>query len=188
MKPEQWIRSQAVINCRLALTFCGRSRQDDRIHNLHIHVARSGIDNPFVPTAVSTPPKVIGRSGLRDELEYGFQNGFDAPGRLTIFPGARGIGEKSCSVKPKASPGLPVGPHRRGHAPADRRTGHHHPGRRITAITATGCGVATALPPEHQMGWRRQGEQLLGLQAGHGTGLIFTVDEIHAAERAESSK
>ncbi|WAH96347.1 hypothetical protein [Arthrobacter sp. MMS18-M83] len=51
------------------------------------------IDNPFRPTAGATPPEVIGRSGLLDEFEYGLRLGSGAPGLLSIFTGARGIGK-----------------------------------------------------------------------------------------------
>lgn len=38
-------------------------------------------------------PEDIGRAGLRDEFEYGLQLGSGAPGLLSIFTGALGIGK-----------------------------------------------------------------------------------------------
>ena len=44
------------------------------------------------------------------------------------------------------------------------------------------------LPPERQVDWRRLGAQLLSLLAEKRTGLLFTVDEIHSADRTELSQ
>lgn len=43
----------------------------------------------------------------------------------------------------------------------------------------------TELPPERQVAWRNLAEELLRLLQSRGTGLGITVDEIHAADRAE---
>jgi hypothetical protein len=51
------------------------------------------VENPFRPTAGATPPDLIGRGGVLDEFAYGLRIGSGAPGLLTIFTGARGIGK-----------------------------------------------------------------------------------------------
>ena len=51
-----------------------------------------------------------------------------------------------------------------------------------------GFGVTTQLSPERQVDWRELGENLLKLLDARGTGLLITVDEIHAADRAELSQ
>lgn len=59
------------------------------------------------------------------------------------------------------------------------------PSRRVTGIGIAGFTVQTELPPEQQAGWRRLGEQLLGLLDDQQTGLVITLDEIHGANRDE---
>lgn len=54
--------------------------------------------------------------------------------------------------------------------------------------TVAGYTLATQLPPERQVDWRRLGSQLLNLLAEKKTGLLFTVDEIHSADRTELSQ
>ena len=49
--------------------------------------------NPFLPTAGAEPPQLIGRAGILDEFRYGLRIRSGAPGLLTIFTGARGIGK-----------------------------------------------------------------------------------------------
>ncbi|WP_233494197.1 hypothetical protein [Renibacterium salmoninarum] len=51
------------------------------------------MQNPFRPSAGATPPEIIGRAGVLDEFDYGMSLGSGAPGLLTIFTGARGIGK-----------------------------------------------------------------------------------------------
>jgi hypothetical protein len=51
------------------------------------------LQNPFRPTAGATPPDLVGRGGVLDEFAYGLRIGSGAPGLLTIFTGARGIGK-----------------------------------------------------------------------------------------------
>jgi DNA polymerase III gamma/tau subunit len=51
------------------------------------------MENPFRPTAGATPPELIGREGMLDELKYGLRLGSGAPGLLTTFTGARGVGK-----------------------------------------------------------------------------------------------
>ncbi|MEW1808387.1 ATP-binding protein [Pseudarthrobacter sp. NPDC080039] len=51
-----------------------------------------------------------------------------------------------------------------------------------------GFTLTTQLPAERQVDWRRLGGQLLSLLAEKKTGLLFTVDEIHSADRTELSQ
>ena len=159
------------------------------------------MDNPFVPTAGSTPPEIIGRTGVLDEFEYGLRLGSGAPGLLTIFTGARGIGKTVmlgsaedlaleagwAVISETATPGFMA---RIGEAmrQLDQELGDGAPGRRITAVVAAGFGITTALPPAEQVSWRRQGTQLLHRLGERGSGLVITVDEIHSADRAEISQ
>jgi hypothetical protein len=59
------------------------------------------------------------------------------------------------------------------------------PVRKITAFSAAGFGLTTQLPPERVADWRRTGNELLRLLDAKGTGLVITIDEIHAVDRTE---
>lgn len=152
--------------------------------------------NPFRPTAGASPPELIGREGMLDEFEYGLQLGSGAPGLLTIITGARGIGKTALLsaaqdkarqqgwvvISETATSGFVgrIGETMRLHM---EELGSGPSGRRITAFTVT-----TQLPPERQVDWRRLGSQLLSVLAEQRTGLLFTVDEIHSADRSELSQ
>ncbi|MDP9936828.1 hypothetical protein J2T11_003196 [Paenarthrobacter nicotinovorans] len=157
--------------------------------------------NPFRPTAGATPPELIGREGMLDEFEYGLQLGSGAPGLLTIITGARGIGKTALlsAVQDKAAQqgwvvtsetataGFVgrIGESMRVHLD---EIGAGPAGRRVTAVGGAGFTLTTQLPPERQVDWRRLGDQLLDLLAERKTGLLFTVDEIHSADRTELSQ
>jgi hypothetical protein len=154
--------------------------------------------NPFRPTAGAEPPQLIGRAGLLDEFAYGLRIRSGAPGLLTIFTGARGIGKTVmlgeaedaarsqgwAVVSETATRGFlgRIGESMRGYT---EELGGGPPGRRITGISAAGFSLTTELPPEQQTGWRQVGEQLLQLLDAQGTGLAITLDEIHGADRDE---
>ncbi|MDN3483668.1 ATP-binding protein [Arthrobacter sp. APC 3897] len=155
-------------------------------------------ENPFRPSAGATPPQILGRAGVLDEFEYGLRLGSGAPGLLTIFTGARGIGKTVmlgaahdaarengwAVISETATTGFMgrIGESMRGIA---EELGPGPVNRRITAIAAAGFSITTQLPPERQVAWRTIGEELLTLLDDRGTGLIITVDEIHAADRGE---
>lgn len=156
------------------------------------------MENPFRPSAGATPPEILGRAGVLDEFEYGLRLGSGAPGLLTIFTGARGIGKTVMIgaardiardqgwvvISETATPGFMgrIGESMRQHA---EELGTGRVARPITAVAAAGFSITTQLPPERQVAWRTLGEDLLRVLDGHGTGLVITVDEIHAAERTE---
>ncbi|MGC0239098.1 ATP-binding protein [Arthrobacter sp. SD76] len=159
------------------------------------------LPNPFRPTAGATPPELIGRQGMLDEFEYGLRLGSGAPGLLTIITGARGIGKTALLseaqdkarqqgwivISETATPGFlgRIGETMRLHL---EELGPGPASRRITALGVAGFTVTTQLPPERQVDWRRLGEQLLNVLGEKKTGLLFTVDEIHSADRAELSQ
>lgn len=159
------------------------------------------LPNPFRPTAGATPPELIGREGMLDEFEYGLGLGSGAPGLLTIITGARGIGKTALLsaaqdkarqqgwivVSETATPGFVgrIGETMRLNL---EELGPGPAGRRITALGVAGFTLTTQLPPERQVDWRRLGGQLLSLLAEKKTGLLFTVDEIHSADRTELSQ
>lgn len=156
------------------------------------------MDNPFRPSAGATPPDIIGRGGLLDEFDYGLSLGSGAPGLLSIVTGARGIGKTVmlgmahdlarghgwAVISETANPGF-MGRIGEAMRQLAEELGDGPPVRRITAVAAAGFSVTTQLPPERQVAWRTIGEELLRLLDTKGTGLVITVDEIHAADRAE---
>lgn len=159
------------------------------------------MQNPFRPTAGATPPDLVDRGGVLDEFAYGLEIGSGAPGLLTIFTGARGIGKtvmlgaaedlalnRGWAVVSETATGGFVG--RIGEAMRRLTTelGDGPTGRRVTAVSVAGVSVTTQLAPEEQVDWRARGVALLKLLAQRETGLVITVDEIHAADRAELSQ
>lgn len=132
----------------------------------------------FGPTAGATPPELVGRGGVLDEFAYGLRIGSGAPGLLTIFTGARGIGN---TVMLGAAEDLAIASRwavvsetatggflsRIGEA-IRRLTdelGDGPTGRRVTALSVTGFAVTTQLAPEQQVDWRVCGSKLLRLLA-----------------------
>lgn len=159
------------------------------------------MQNPFKPTAGATPPDLVGRAGLLDEFEYGLRQGSGAPGLLTIITGSRGIGK---TVMLSAAESIA---REHGWAVISRTAnpgflakvgddmlrlldelGDGPPARKITAFSAAGFGVTTQPAPERIPDWRRTGEELLRLLDSKGTGLVITIDEIHAVDRTEISQ
>ncbi|WP_104165043.1 ATP-binding protein [Cryobacterium sp. N22] len=156
------------------------------------------MENPFRPSAGATPPDIIGRAGLLNEFAYGLRLGSGAPGLLTIFTGARGIGKTVmlgaahdmarehgwAVVSETATRGF-MGRIGESMRQLSEELGEGPQGRKVIAVTAAGFGLTTALPPERQVAWRNLAEVLLRLLQSRGTGLVITVDEIHAADRTE---
>lgn len=156
------------------------------------------MENPFRPSAGATPPDIIGRAGLLDEFDYGLRLGAGAPGLLTIFTGARGIGKTVmlgtahdmsrehgwAVISETATDGFMgrIGESMRQLA---EELGDGPQRRRITSVSAAGFSLTTQLPPERQVAWRSIAVELLTLLQARSTGLVITVDEIHAADRAE---
>lgn len=159
------------------------------------------LQNPFKPTAGATPPDLVGRAGLLDEFEYGLRQGSGAPGLLTIITGSRGIGKTVmlsaaeeiarthgwAIVSRTANPGFLAKTGDDMLRLLDE-LGDGPPTRKITAFSAAGFGLTTQLPAERLPDWRRTGEELLRLLDAKGTGLVITIDEIHAVDRTEISQ
>jgi hypothetical protein len=154
--------------------------------------------NPFRPTAGAEPPQLIGRAGILDEFVYGLQIRSGAPGLLTIFTGARGIGktvmlgeaedaarmQSWVVISETATSGF-LGRIGESMRRAAEELGEGPAGRRLTAISIAGFSIESQLPPEQQVGWRQIGEQLLVLLDEKRTGLVITLDEIQGANRDE---
>lgn len=159
------------------------------------------MENPFRPTAGATPPDLVGRGGVLDEFAYGLRIGSGAPGLLTIFTGARGIGKTvmlgaagdlavagGWAVVSETATGGFLGRIGEAMRRLTNELGEGPTGRRVTGVSVAGFSVTTQLAPEEQVDWRARGAVLLRLLAERGTGLVITVDEIHAADRVELSQ
>lgn len=156
--------------------------------------------NPFKPTAGARPPLLIGRDDMRQDFAESIDNGPGAPGLLSIFTGPRGIGKTVMLgeiedealqhgwvvISETATVGLVE---RIGSAirAASEELGDGPAGRRITGVTLGVVRVDTQLPAVRELHWRRQATELLEKLAAQGTGLLISIDEIHAVDRTELS-
>jgi len=146
------------------------------------------MQNPFRPSAGSTPPDVIGRSGLLDDFAEGLSQGAGAPGLQLIVTGERGTGKTimlGVAQDLASAHGWDVIAETATEGFFDRiggtmRRHFDHQG------ADTDASVSSQILPERQVDWRTSGENLLGLP--DGTGLIITLDEVHAADRGELDK
>lgn len=158
--------------------------------------------NPFKPSSGATPPLLVGREQVLEDFAESLDDGPGAPGRLTIFTGARGVG-KTVMLTEIAETALPRGWLTLAEtatpglvdrlAVATTRLLHEHdvssrPTRSITGFTAPviGGGLNLSPPqPETVTQWRDDVGSLLDVLEPRGSGLLLTVDEIHHAARED---
>lgn len=152
--------------------------------------------NPFKPSTGATPPLLVGREPLLDDLAESFDDGPGAPGRVTIFTGARGVGKTVMlseaddialrrgwlSIDETATPGM-LG--RIDEQVAHFLDGHRpRPKRRLTGITLSAqLGAFTTQPtPDLVVGLRRKISKLLDYigNVDPSTGLLITIDEVQS--------
>jgi hypothetical protein len=151
--------------------------------------------NPFKPSAGSSPPELIGREASLERIREAVHDGPGAPGRISLFSGARGIGktvmlnevedaylaEGWLRVRLTATPSMLA----QLQADVRRLISSQAPKgkRRLTGIAAGGIGVdwentATVDPVD----LHSTVEELLDLLAPD-RGLVVTIDEVHGGER-----
>lgn len=157
--------------------------------------------NPFRPTAGATPPLLVGRDEVLEEVVESLEDGPGAPGRLALFVGTRGVGKTVMLTEvgdqalrhgwvtfaETATPGLVS---RLQHAvtralhDADPTTA---PSRTVTGLTlpVIGGGVTTSAPPAEVVEWRHELGRLLDVLERNGVGLLITVDEVHKGARGD---
>jgi hypothetical protein len=159
--------------------------------------------NPFRPTFGVSPPLLVGRDQLIDEFDEALADGPGAPGRATLFTGARGAGKTVMLnavedrareagwvvVSETASPGF-VGRLTRQHLPALLRSFDPEAvRRRLSGLTApfNAGGLTWETVEQHvaEAGLRPQLELLSGLLADNGAGVLLTLDEIHRRQLGE---
>lgn len=153
------------------------------------------VGNPFKPSAGSSPPELIGREASLERIREGVQDGPGAPGRVSLFSGARGIG-KTVMLNEVEGAYLADGwlrvrltatPSMLGQLQADvrRLIAEQSPGakRRLTGVSAGGVGVDWENTDETRPAdLRNDVEELLDLLAPD-RGLLVTIDEVHGGER-----
>lgn len=154
--------------------------------------------SPFRPSFGTSPPLVAGRDPIVSEVADALDAGPGAAGRASLFTGNRGIGKTVMlnevealarergwlvvsetatrgllqRITTEALPGLAD---RLRQAPRDRT--------RIAGITLpAGLGAIDLDLPEPRSpgGLRPQVDLLTDVLADHGTGILFTLDEVHA--------
>ncbi|EME64998.1 hypothetical protein G352_12212 [Rhodococcus ruber BKS 20-38] len=151
--------------------------------------------NPFRPSFGVTPPLLVGRGDLVEDFGASLDDGPGAPGRATLYTGARGVGKTVMLnqaeeqarrrgwlvISETATPGLvdrltrehlPLLLHEHRDPPARRRLS----GGSVAGVSVSWTDVADDRP---EAGLRRQLEELTGILADHGTGLLISVDEMH---------
>lgn len=151
--------------------------------------------NPFKPSAGSSPPELIGRQASLDRIREAVHDGPGAPGRVSLFTGARGIGktvmlneveeaylaEGWLRISLTAIPSMLA----QLHAEVRRLLSSQTPGskRRLTGLSAGGIGVDWEnADPVDPADLRSTVERLLDA-LGPERGLLVTIDEVHGGER-----
>jgi hypothetical protein len=153
--------------------------------------------NPFTPTFGVSPPLLVGRTELLEDFAAAIEDGPGAPGRMTLYTGARGTGKTVMLnevedlarqqgwrvIAETATPGF-----------ASRLVSEHLPvllreidpdiaKSKLTGITAPlGLGGASWTPTEpHQVApaLRTQLTAVCDALANTGSGLLVTLDEVH---------
>jgi hypothetical protein len=160
--------------------------------------ARTRPRSPFRPSFGVTPPLVAGRDVIVAEVADALESGPGAAGRASLFTGNRGIGKTVVLneveaearrlgwvvVSETATPGLLDRLTRDELPQLSRLVRQEPPGRRrISGVTLPSGlgGVDFDLPdPERPGGLRAQVNELTDLLDEHGTGLLLTLDEVHA--------
>ena len=157
--------------------------------------------NPFKPTAGATPPLLVGRNRVIEEFLESLDDGPGAPGLLELITGARGVGKTVMLTA------LGDSARERGWVVVDETAREGLMDRlaaeftrqlsqlagkersRLTSLslsTPLGGGSATLEhAPTPEPSWRQKARALTQWLAEHGTGLLLTIDEVHAIPREE---
>lgn len=159
--------------------------------------------NPFRPTFGTSPPQLVGRDELVEAFRSSLEDGPGAPGRATLYTGPRGSGktvmlneaEESARqlgwivIAENSTPGL-IDRLVREHLP--RALADHDPdGRPLTFKSVSAPlgmgGVSWDTTDRHPVtpGLRTQLDALTDVLGARETGVLITVDEIHAGVTAE---
>jgi hypothetical protein len=157
--------------------------------------------NPFRPTAGATPPLLVGRDPVLEEIDDSLDEGPGAPARLAIFTGARGVGKTVMLLEAAAQaqargwlvlsetalPGLITRLTIRVSRALRELDGTTSPGPRVTGVTlpVVGGGITFSEPHPEVSDFRHEVGLLLDALERNGTGLLITVDEVHRPARID---
>lgn len=154
--------------------------------------------NPFKPTAGATPPILIARDEIIESFAESIEDGPGAPGLLSLFTGPRGIGKTVVltEVENEArkagwmviSETATQNLIRRIDSQATElknEIGKTGSGRQVTSVTVGPFSIDSNPPPIKAPHWRVTITDLLRTLESNRTGLLITVDEIHAIRRDE---
>lgn len=153
-------------------------------------------ENPFSPTFGASPPVLAGRDDILDDIDDAFETGPTHPDYTVLFIGVRGSGKTVMlnaaedlarnrgwlTLSDNASPsGLLT---RLAMAAATKLAdlGPAEASTRVTGVSAAGFGVTVEHPdpPEPALDLRNVLSELGARLAGHGTGLLITLDELQS--------
>jgi len=135
--------------------------------------------NPFKPTAGATPPLLVGRDEVLEEIEESIDDGPGAPARWATFTGARGVGKTVLLTE--------VAHRARAHGWTTlSETATPGVSARISAALASALTErGQAVQPESATSLRERFVTLLDLLDEDEVGLMITVDEVHNAARED---
>lgn len=160
------------------------------------------VANPFKPTAGADPPLLVGRQELIDEFTESIDDGPGAPLRLAFFTGPRGVGKTVLlnalgeSIQTTHQwrvlhETATAGFLQRLTAAATREL-NQTPKRYVTGVTlpsvmGTGGGGVQLSTPASQAAddYRQVMGHLLDQCEPHDTGILITLDEVHAEHTPE---
>ena len=159
--------------------------------------------NPFRPSFGTNPPLLVGREQMTLAIGDALDAGPGAPGRATLYTGARGVGktvmlnEAEAQAKERgwvvisetASSGLMDRLINEGLPEIARQLEFPDLERRISDVSLPMSlgGIGFDVEPQHRSasGLRTQINAVTEHLTPRGTGLLITVDEIHSVARAD---
>ncbi len=154
--------------------------------------------NPFKPTAGANPPLLVGREELIDEFAESIVDGPGAPMRLSIFTGPRGVGKTAMLnaigdraqadfqwlvLHDTATPGFLTRLTRAIDAFLGLKPARSVTGVSLPTILGSGGGGLTMSPRPAEpaaVDFRQILAPLLDHCEANGTGVLITLDEVHA--------
>ena len=152
------------------------------------------ISNPFTPQFGAMPKVLVGRDQVLADVRDGLLEGVGSPFRSILVQGPRGSG-KTVLLGAARSVALEEGwlsvhvttaPDLLDNLLDQTRLAltnfSEPPKRNIKGITIGPIAVATDLPSKETFGWRVQMAKLIETSEQHGSGILFTIDEVHADE------
>lgn len=148
--------------------------------------------NPFTPTFGSEPLVLAGRRDILASMQRAFENGSGDPRLTSIFVGARGTGKTALlnvipgiaenagwiSVNATVLPGMLEDLYQRSLAQASEAMENNESARLTGLTVGNAIGVTWETVEEEAVNWRTKMYRVLDALESHGSGLLFTLDEV----------